>query len=129
MAGELKGKRIAFFAGPEGTEQIELITAWERIRRAGAEVKLLSLEPWEIQMFDHLDRANKMPVDGTVAEASAEDFDGLVLPRGVANPDAARMDRTPSGSSAVSSIAASPSPPSATRRGCSSRRTSSGAGR
>jgi protease I len=92
VAGELKGKRIAFFAAPEGTEQIELITAWERIRRAGAEVKLLSLEPWEIQMFNHLDRANKMPVDGTVAEASAEDFDGLVLPGGVANPDAARMD-------------------------------------
>jgi protease I len=92
MAATLEGKRIAFLAAPEGAEQIEVTTPWERIRRAGAQVEMLSLQPGEIQMFNHLDRGNTMPVDRTVQEATPDEYDGLVLPGGVANPDKARMD-------------------------------------
>jgi putative intracellular protease/amidase len=92
VADELKGKRIAFFAAPEGTEQVELTEPWEALERAGAELTLLSTEPGQIQMFNHLDRGDTMPVDRTVEEATADEFDGLVLPGGVANADKARMD-------------------------------------
>jgi protease I len=90
MAADLSGKRIAFFASPEGTEQVELTTPWERIKEAGANVELVSLEDGEIQMFKHLDKGDTFPVDRTVAAADPSDYDGLVLPGGVANPDFAR---------------------------------------
>lgn len=92
MAGELSGKRIAFFAAPEGTEQIELTVPWDRITAAGAKVELLSLAPGSIQMRNHLDKADTWPVDAMVDEANPDDYDGLVLPGGVANPDMARMN-------------------------------------
>jgi len=92
MSSELKGKRIAFFAAPEGAEQVELTEPWDAMRAAGADVTLLSMDAGEIQMFHHLDKGDTMPVDRTVDEAIADDFDGLVLPGGVANPDAARTD-------------------------------------
>jgi protease I len=92
MDATLKGKRIAFLAAPEGTEQVELQVPWDRLKEAGAAVELVSLAPGTIQMFRHLDRADTMPVDRTVDEASPDDYDGLVLPGGVANPDAARMN-------------------------------------
>lgn len=92
MAEPLTDKRIAFFAAPEGTEQVELVQPWQALERAGAELTLLSTEPGEIQMFHHLDRADTMKVDRTVGDATAEEFDGLVLPGGVANADKGRMD-------------------------------------
>ena len=90
MAGELNGKRIAFFAAPEGTEQVELTVPWERITQAGARAELISMQPGEIQMRKHLDKADRMSVDRTVDDATADEYDGLVLPGGVANPDMAR---------------------------------------
>ncbi|MGZ4108757.1 MAG: type 1 glutamine amidotransferase domain-containing protein [Actinomycetota bacterium] len=90
MAGRLEGKRIAFFASPEGTEQVELTVPWERLTEAGAELELVSFRPGEIQMFNHLDKGDTWPVDETVPEATVDDYDGLVLPGGVANPDMAR---------------------------------------
>ena len=92
MADELKGKHIAFFAAPEGTEQVELTEPWEALEQAGAELTLLSTEPGKIQMFHHLDKADTKPVDRTVDEATADEFDGLVLPGGVANADKGRMN-------------------------------------
>jgi protease I len=92
MTDELKGKKIAFFAAPEGTEQVELTEPWDALQRAGAELTLLSTEPGKVQMFNHLDKGDTKPVDRTVEEATAEEFDGLVLPGGVANADKARMD-------------------------------------
>jgi protease I len=91
MPGELKGKRIAFFASPEGTEQVELTTPWAKIKEAGADVELISFEEGEIQMFNHLDRGDTWPVDKTLDQVSSSDYDGVVLPGGVANPDFARM--------------------------------------
>lgn len=92
MANELQGKKIAFLAAMEGTEQVELVQPWEAVKNAGAEVELVSTDSGEIQAFNHLDKADTFPVDKVVSDASASDYDGLVLPGGVANPDNLRMD-------------------------------------
>jgi protease I len=87
----LQGKKIAFLA-TDGVEQVELTDPWEAVRNAGAEVVLVSLEMGSIQGFEHLDKGKTFAVDAAVGAVSAEDFDGLVLPGGVANPDHLRMD-------------------------------------
>jgi protease I len=91
MAENLSGKTIAFLVATEGIEQVELTEPWEKIKAAGATVHLVSTEPGEVQAFNHLDKADTFPVDRTVGEVSADDYDGLVLPGGVANPDNLRM--------------------------------------
>jgi protease I len=92
MADNLQGKRIAFLAAPEGTEQVELTEPWKAVEQAGGTPELLSTAEGEIQAFNHLDRGGTFPVDRTVAGASPSDYDGLVLPGGVANPDFLRTD-------------------------------------
>jgi protease I len=92
MAGELEGKKIAFLTADEGVEQIELESPRQAIEEAGAEVVHLSLEGSEVQGFEHLDKGKTFQADGKVADADASDYDGLVLPGGVANPDQLRMD-------------------------------------
>lgn len=94
MAMELSGKRIAFLCSPEGTEQVELTQPWQAVRDAGGTPELVSTEPGEIQAFNHLDRADTFPVDATADRDYAADYDGLVLPGGVANPDKLRMDES-----------------------------------
>ncbi|MFF1630726.1 type 1 glutamine amidotransferase domain-containing protein [Streptomyces sp. NPDC058272] len=84
--------RVAFLIAPEGVEQIELTDPWKAVTDAGGEPVLVSTEPGEIQSFDHLDKADTFPVDQVVGDVSAESFDGLVLPGGVANPDELRLD-------------------------------------
>ncbi|MDH2429923.1 type 1 glutamine amidotransferase [Sphaerisporangium sp. TRM90804] len=88
----LQGKTIAFLVAPEGTEQVELTEPWRAVQEAGATPKLVSTQPGTIQAFNHLDKADTFEVDTTVQDVSAADFDGLVLPGGVANPDNLRMD-------------------------------------
>ena len=92
VAGELQGKKIAFLA-TDGVEQIEYTEPRKAVEEAGATAHLVALEPGEIQGFNHLDKGDRFPVDKAVAEASADDYDGLVLPGGVANPDALRADK------------------------------------
>ena len=92
MAGKLAGKTIAFLAA-EGVEQVELTDPWEAVEQAGGTPELVSLEPGQVQAFNHLDKGDTFTVDRTVGEASASDYDGLVLPGGVANPDLLRMDQ------------------------------------
>ena len=87
----LQGKKIAFLA-TDGVEQVELTDPWEAVRDAGAEAVLVSLEKGSIQGFEHLDKGKTFDVDAAVGDVSAGDFDGLVLPGGVANPDHLRMD-------------------------------------
>src|SRR5581483_11255512 len=87
---QLKGKRIAFLVANEGVEQIELTRPLEAVREAGAEADLIAPEAGEVQAFNHLDKADSFPVDRTVPEASADEYDALVLPGGVANPDQLR---------------------------------------
>ncbi|MBW3620800.1 MAG: type 1 glutamine amidotransferase [Actinobacteria bacterium] len=89
---DLTGKRIAILCAPEGTEQIELTSPREALEEAGATTDLVSTDRGEIQAFDHLTPADTFPVDRAVGEASVDDYDGLVLPGGVANPDNLRMD-------------------------------------
>lgn len=84
--------RIAFLMAPEGVEQVELTDPWQAVLDAGGEPVLVSTKPGRIQAFHHLDKADTFPVDEVVADVSAESFDGLVLPGGVANPDALRLD-------------------------------------
>jgi len=92
MAGKLDGKRIAFLVAPEGVEQVELTEPWKALEREGATPELVSTEAGEVQAFNHLDKADTFKVDRTVDDAKASDYDGLVLPGGVANPDFLRMD-------------------------------------
>ena len=84
--------RIAFLTAPEGVEQVELTDPWQAAVDAGHEPVLVSTEPGKVQAFHHLDKADTFGVDEVVGEASADSFDGLVLPGGVANPDVLRSD-------------------------------------
>ena len=87
MSDELNGKKVAFLVANEGIEQVELTRPWKAIEEAGGQPVLLAPEPGEAQAFEHLDKADAFDVDQVVGEADASDFDGLVLPGGVANPD------------------------------------------
>ncbi len=87
----LEGKRIAFLV-THGFEQVELTEPWEAVKAAGGEVELLAPERGEVQGFDHFEKADAFPVEKTVSEADATDYDGLVLPGGVHNPDKLRMN-------------------------------------
>lgn len=91
MADKLQGKRIAFLA-TTGVEQVELTEPWNAVQSEGATPELVSLEEGEVQAHDHLENADTFPVDRTVAQAQAQEYDGLVLPGGVANPDFLRQD-------------------------------------
>jgi protease I len=86
MAQKLEGKRVAFLA-TDGVEQIELTEPWKAVEDAGGTPELIAPEGGEIQGFEHLDKADTFSVDHTVAEADASQYDALVLPGGVANPD------------------------------------------
>jgi protease I len=92
MAGKLEGKTIAFLA-TEGVEQVELTDPWKAVEQAGGTPQLISLEEGQVQAFNHLDKGDTFPVDKTAADADAGDYDGLVLPGGVANPDFLRADQ------------------------------------
>jgi protease I len=92
MTDSLTGKKIAFLVAPEGIEQVELTEPWRAVEEAGGEPVLVSTEAGSVQAFNHLDKADTFPVDQTVAEADVDSFAGLMLPGGVANPDALRMD-------------------------------------
>ena len=91
MAGKLDGKKIAFLFA-DGVEQVELEEPLKAVKEEGAEAELISLESGEVQAFNHLDHGDKIKVDKAVSDADASDYDGLVVPGGVANPDFLRSD-------------------------------------
>jgi protease I len=91
MANELSGKRVAFLA-TDMVEQVELTGPWEALQKAGATLELISDKEEEIQGFNHYDKADTFKVDRTVEEADASEYDALVLPGGVGNPDTLRMN-------------------------------------
>ena len=91
MADQLKGKKVAFLAA-DMFEEVELAEPWKALEQAGAELELVSLQDGEIQGFNHYDKAGSFKVDKSVEEASANDYDALVLPGGVGNPDNLRQD-------------------------------------
>ncbi|MDZ4848814.1 MAG: type 1 glutamine amidotransferase domain-containing protein [Pirellulaceae bacterium] len=87
----LSGRRIAFLA-TDGFEQIELTEPWEKMREAGAAVYLISPKLGKIQGMHHDKHGDSFSVDKKIEDASVDDYDGLVLPGGVLNPDALRLD-------------------------------------
>jgi protease I len=88
---DLNGKKVAFLA-TDMVEQVELTKPWEAVEQAGAKPELVSLESGEIQGFNHYDKADTFQVDRTVGDVSPDDYDALVIPGGVGNPDTMRMD-------------------------------------
>ena len=89
---DLSGKTVAFLVATEGVEQVELTEPWQAVEKAGGTPRLLSTDTGTVQAFEHLDKADTFPVDQVVADADPAVYDALVLPGGVANPDALRMD-------------------------------------
>ncbi|MBW3593670.1 MAG: type 1 glutamine amidotransferase [Actinobacteria bacterium] len=88
---DLRRKKIAFLV-THGFEQVELTEPWRAAEKAGADVELVSLEEGEVQGFQGKDKGDTFAVDRVVASADASDYDALVLPGGVHNPDKLRMD-------------------------------------
>ena len=91
MSSALKNKTVAILA-TDGFEQVELTEPKKAVEQAGATTRLLSIKDGEIQGMHHDKKGDKLKVDGLVADANVDDFDALILPGGVANPDALRMD-------------------------------------
>ncbi len=88
----LSGRTVAFLTAPEGVERVELTQPWTAVTDAGGTAVLLCTEPGTVQTFDHLDKAETREVDHVVGQVQVEDYDALILPGGVANPDALRQD-------------------------------------
>ena len=91
MADTMKGKKVAILAA-DMFERVELEEPRKALEDAGAEVEIVSIEDGQIQGFDHFDPADAVKVDRTVEEASAADYDALLIPGGVGNPDLLRGD-------------------------------------
>jgi protease I len=88
---QLQGKTVAIIAA-DMVEQIELVEPRRALEEAGAATQLISLRPGEIQGFNHFDKADKLKVDHTIEEVDASDYDALLIPGGVGNPDQLRGD-------------------------------------
>ncbi|MFL5938163.1 MAG: type 1 glutamine amidotransferase domain-containing protein [Gaiellaceae bacterium] len=88
---KLQGKKIAFIA-TDMVEEVELTKPWEAVKEAGGQPELISMETGEIQAFNHYDKSNTYKVDKDFSSARVGDYDGLVIPGGVGNPDTLRAD-------------------------------------
>ncbi|NUT98217.1 MAG: type 1 glutamine amidotransferase [Saccharothrix sp.] len=86
-------KKIAFLVAAEGIEQVELTDPWQHVEKAGAVPRLLAPKLGQVQAFEHLTPADQFDVDVPFAHADPADYDGVVIPGGVANSDFLRMDR------------------------------------
>jgi deglycase len=91
VAEMLKGKKVAILAA-DMFERVELEKPRKALEDAGADVEIVSIDDGEIQGFDHFEPANTLQVDRTVEEASPDDYDALMIPGGVGNPDQLRGD-------------------------------------
>ena len=91
MTQNSNSKKVAFLTATEGVEQVELTSPWDTVKNAGHQPVLVSLGD-KVQGYNHLDAADTFDVDQQVSDASVDDYAALVLPGGVANPDALRMD-------------------------------------
>ena len=89
---DLKGKRVAIIV-TDGFEQIEMTSPREALEKAGAKCVLIAPKDGEVQGFKHHDKADKFKVDLTLAKANASDFDAVMLPGGVINADAIRIEK------------------------------------
>ena len=92
MATDINNCRIAILA-MDGFEQIELTSPREALERSGAKCVVISPKGGEIQGFKHHDKADKIKVDLELSKANADEFDGVLLPGGVINGDALRIEK------------------------------------
>ena len=92
MARKLDGKKVAILVA-DGFEQVEMTKPREALNEAGAETKIVSLKPGKIQGMHHADKGDEFDVDLTVKDARSEEFDALMIPGGLLNPDAVRTDQ------------------------------------
>ena len=88
---KLDGKRVAILVA-EGFEQVEMTGPRKALEEAGAQTKIVSPAKGEVQGWNHFTRADRFSVDVPLEQANANDFDALMLPGGVANPDQLRMN-------------------------------------
>jgi protease I len=88
----VQGKSVAFVTSAEGIEQAELTGPWDAVKQAGGRPVLLATTDGKVRAFNHLEPADSFAVDQPVAGADAAEFAAVVLPGGVANGDALRMD-------------------------------------
>lgn len=88
----LDGKSVAFLVANEGIEQVELTDPWRAVEDAGGTPVLIATEIGDVQAFNHLDRGDVFEATVASADANIDDYAGLVLPGGVANPDQLRTD-------------------------------------
>jgi len=88
---KLQGKKIAFIA-TDMVEEVELTKPWEAVKEAGGQPELVSIETGDIQAFNHYDKSNTYKVDKDFSSARVDDYDGLVIPGGVGNPDTMRTE-------------------------------------
>jgi protease I len=91
MARQLDGKKVAILV-TDGFEQVEMTKPREALDEAGAETKIVSLKPGKIQGMHHADKGDKFDVDLTLDEARPEEFDALMIPGGLMNPDSLRSN-------------------------------------
>ncbi len=91
MAGKLDGKKVAILVA-DGFEQVEMTKPRDALEEAGAETKIVSLKPGQIQGMHHADKGDKFDVDLAVADARPEEFDALMIPGGLLNPNALRSN-------------------------------------
>src|SRR5437588_10012942 len=89
MAGKLEGKKVAILVA-DGFEQVEMTKPREALDDAGAETKIVSLKSGQIQGMHHADKGDKFDIDLTLDEARTEEFDALMIPGGLMNPDQLR---------------------------------------
>jgi protease I len=92
MSERIEGKRVAFLVANEGVEQVELERPWEAVEQAGGTPELIAPDGGNVQAFNHLDKGDTFEAGRGVGEADAGDYDALVLPGGVANPDILRTE-------------------------------------
>ena len=91
MSAVLQGRKVAMLA-TDGVEQVELEEPRKALEAAGATVHLISPKAGKIQGMKHTEKGDELTVDVALSDANAPDYDGLVLPGGVANPDTLRQD-------------------------------------
>ncbi|MBC7714554.1 MAG: type 1 glutamine amidotransferase [Rhizobacter sp.] len=89
---ELKNKKIAILA-TDGFEESELFEPKKALEDAGAKVAIISLKSGDIKAWKHTDWGKKIHVDAVVGDSKSSQFDGLMIPGGVMNPDKLRMDK------------------------------------
>src|SRR2546421_12636742 len=92
MARKLDGKKVAILVA-DGFEQVEMTKPREALDEAGAQTKIVSLRSGKIQGMNHADQGDKVDVDLAVKDARPDEFDALLIPGGLFNPDALRSDQ------------------------------------